>query len=231
MKLARPVVAAILAAVVSVITGCATPQKPVAFQPETVNWRAARVGVAMTPLPKVDTHMPGANCLLCIAAASVANSSLVDHSRTLPVEDLPRVKARIADAIRAKGGKVVVIEEPLEVSKLAEADKSAENAAPRNFRPLREQYGIDKLIVVEVSALGMWRTYSAYFPTSDPKATLQGRGYMVDLATNTYDWLQPVTVLRASDKVWDEPPKYPGLTNAYFQVLEVGSDEFVKPFQ
>lgn len=211
--------------------GCAVaPQNPVEMSPQAVASKTARIGVAMAPLPKVDTHLPGAGCLLCIAAANVANSELIDHSRTLPPEDLAQLKHEIARRIRAKGGQAIVVDEPLETDKLPDFSGEGPNLARKSFAPLKARYGIDKLVVIELHALGMWRTYSSYFPTSDPKATLQGRGYMVNLSSNAYEWYQPVSILKAADKAWDEPPKFPGLTNAYYQALELGKDQLLKPF-
>jgi hypothetical protein len=59
---------------------------------------------------------------------------------------------------------------------------------------------------------------------------LSGVGYMVNLSRNSYDWYLPVHIQKSADGVWDEPAKYPGLTNAYFQTLELARDSFLKPF-
>jgi hypothetical protein len=39
-----------------------------------------------------------------------------------------------------------------------------------------------------------------------------------------------VNVYQNSDGPWDEPPKYPGMTNAYFSALETARDRFLEPF-
>ena len=81
-----------------------------------------------------------------------------------------------------------------------------------------------------INTLGFIRTYSSYFPTSDPKGTIGGAGYLINLSNNLYEWYQPVNVTRSADTTWDEPPKFPGLTNAYFQVIELGKGVFLNPF-
>jgi hypothetical protein len=223
---------AALAAAALLLGGCAvTPQNPVPLAAESVASKSARIGVAMTALPKPTTMFPGANCLLCIGAANIANSALMNHTETLPLEGFDQLPEEVARRIRANGGNAVVIKEPLDVSKLARFESQAPNTARFNFMPLREKFGVDKLVVLHAGIVGMWRTYSAYFPTSEPKATVQGVGYMVNLSNNTYEWYQPVQIFKASDKEWDEPPKFPGLTNAYFQALEQGKDALLKPFQ
>ncbi|MBC7956976.1 MAG: hypothetical protein H7Y33_14040 [Cytophagales bacterium] len=184
----------------------------------------------MTALPAVDMNLPGAGCLLCMAAASVANSSLSTHTKTLPYEDLPKLKNQVAQALGKKTKDVIVIEAPLDLTTLPDAMSKGPNLATKDFSSLQKKYGVDKLLVIEIKAVGMERTYSGYIPTGAPLSVLDGSGYLVNLSNNTYEWYKPVRVTRAADGKWDEPPKFPGLTNAYFQVLEMGKDEFLKPF-
>ena len=107
----------VLAAIFIFQTGCGTVphQDPVLLSANTLTASAGRVGVIMTPLPKVDTNFPGAGCLLCYAAAAAMNSTLTDYVRTLPYEDLPKLKSDIAGLLRKKGADVVVIEEDLDI--------------------------------------------------------------------------------------------------------------------
>ena len=220
-----------IAAVVILLAGCATPpQQPMPLTDTALTASQGKLGVAMTPLPKVDTHLPGAGCLLCLAAASMANQALTAHSQSLPYEDLPKLKEMVAGLLRKKGIDAVVVAEDVNVEGLASYSGQAANAAPKDFTPLAQKYNVDRLLVISISTLGFERAYSAYIPTSDPKGVLRGTGYLVNLKDNTYGWYQPVQVLKSADSNWDEAPKFPGLTNAYFQVLELGKDEFLKPF-
>jgi hypothetical protein len=217
-------------AVAASTVGCATaPQAPVQLSPQSLSTKDAKIGVAMTAVPKVDTHLPGASCLLCIAFASAANSALTSHAQTLPQEGLPKLKDDLAESLRKKGLDVFVVPEELVVRNLPDFNSKEPNFSRKDFSALRDKYKVDKLLVVDLSLLGFERTYSAYIPTSDPKAVLRGTGYLVDLKTHALEWYAPVDVVRSADGKWDEPPKFPGLTNAYFQVVELGKDSFLKP--
>ena len=220
----------VLIAAALILTGCATPQRPVSLSENTLPSKTQRVGVAMTPLPKVDMRLPGASCLLCIAAATLANSSLIDYTRTLPHEDLPKLKESLAELLRKKGSNVIVISEDLDISKLPDYSGKDTDIAEKDFSPLKQKYDIDKVVLIQITDLGMLRPYSTYFPTSEPKAILKGVGSMVSLNNNAYEWYMPVELAKGSDGPWDESPNFPGLTNAYFQVLEMGKDAFLKPF-
>lgn len=223
-------ISAALAAISILLAGCVTPpQPPVTLTEVHPATLPGRVGVAMTALPKVDVHLPGAGCLLCMAAASLANQSLTSYARTLPYEDLPKLKEEIAGLLRKKGIDAVVLAEDVNVDALSSYSGEGTNKAKKDFTPLAKTYGVDKLVVISISTLGFERSYSAYVPTSDPKGVFRGTGFVIDLRDNTYSWYLPVSVLKSADGNWDEGPKFPGLTNAYYQAMELGKDEFLKP--
>lgn len=223
----------IVLSIVSIfIGGCVTaPQTPIDLSKDTLTPNSGRVGVAMTALPKVDTHIVGAGCLLCILAANAANSTLTTHAQTLPYEDLPKLKDNISDLLRKRGANAIVIGESIDMESLSDYATDGPNIARKNYAPLKQKYQIDKLLLINVKALGFYRTYSSYFPTSDPKGVFQGTGFIVNLNNNSYEWYLPVDFTKSSDGTWDEPPNFPGLTNAYFQALELGKDSFLKPFK
>jgi len=229
----RAFVASAAACALLVLTGCATkPQLPVSMNSTTLSAKGTRIGVAMTSLPTVDTSFPGAGCLLCMATASVANSSLTAYTKTLNHEDLPKLKQAVADLIRKRGAEPVVIAEDLKLDAFSDRPASAEgNFARKDYSPMLKKYGIDKLLLIDIRELGFERTYSAYVPTSDAKAVLRGSAALIDLKTHALEWYQPLAIVRASDGAWDEPPKFPGLSNAYFQVIELSKDEVLKPLK
>jgi hypothetical protein len=220
-----------LAVCALVLGGCAmTPQLPVSLASEAVGPQSGRVGIVMAALPKIEVRVPGADCLLCYAFASSANSALDTHAKTLSYEDLPNLKEEIAKLLGKKGSQVVVIPQALDIEALPNSRGEIANLAKKDFSSLQKKHGIDRLLVINITSLGFLRTYSAYIPTSDPKGSLRGTGFMVNLKSNTYEWYLPVDIARSADRNWDEPPKYPGLTNAYYQALELGKDSFLKPF-
>lgn len=220
----------IMATIAVLISGCATkPQQPISLAGDAVGPQSGRIGVAMTALPKHDTQVPGAGCLLCLATAIAANSSLTTHAKTLPYEDLAELKTIIAGQLRKRGADVAVIDGDLDLDSLSSFNGSGENVAKKDFTVLGKKHGIDRIVVVELAAIGFIRTYSAYVPTSDPKAYLKGDAYMIDTRTNAYQWFNPVMVTKSTDGKWDEPPSFPGLTNAYFQAIELGKDALIRP--
>jgi hypothetical protein len=218
----------LLLAGVVLLSGCATPQAPVSMSAQAFGTTGKNYGVLMTTMPVVDTQFPGAGCLLCIAAASMANSDLTKHAKTLPSDDLAKLDTQLGEVLRKRGVAVTMVPS-FDLKTLPDSAKGAPAFSKKDFSSLKAKYKIDKLLVVELGAVGFQRTYSAYFPTSEPKAYVGGAVYIVNLNDNSLEWYKPLAVLRAADGKWDEPPKYPGLTNAYYQSIELARDEVLKP--
>jgi hypothetical protein len=226
----RSSLAATIAVLGIFLGGCAVkPQQPVALNQEALSAKSGKVGVAMSALPKVDTYFPGAGCLLCYAFASASNSSLTKYAETLSHDDLSALKEDVAAVLRKKEVDVVVIKEPIDLKSLPDVRTDVPTNARKDFSSLRTKLAVDKLLVIDMPLVGYVRMYSSYVPTSDPKATVSGSSYLVDLKTNTYSWYVPIEISRSADGKWDEPPKFPGLTNAYFQAMEAGRDSVLKP--
>ena len=211
------------------LAGCAAPpQQPVTLSKNVLQTQGSRIGVAMAAPAKANTSFPGAACLLCLAAASMANSSLTTHTQALPLDDLLRLKTDVADALRKRGQAVTVIEEPIKLDDLPKLE-AAPNKSRFDFSALRNKHGIDKLLVISIDELGMTRSYASYIPTSDPQGVVSGVGYMVNLRDNTYEWYLPVRQVKSAAGKWDEAPSFPGLTNAYFQAVEGTRDAVLQP--
>lgn len=220
---------ALLVSATFLLTACASaPQLPLPVAPQAFAAPSNNYGVFLNKLPVVDTNFPGASCLLCIAAASVANSSLTAHTKTLPAEDLAVLNKQVADVLKKKGVKVTMIDD-LDVSKLPDVSKEVPNFARKDFTSLKAKYKIDKLLVINIGLIGIERNYSAYIPNGEPKAKIAGNTYIVNLNDNSLEWSMPINAVKASDGKWDEPPKFPGLTNAYYQVVEMAKDSVLTP--
>lgn len=222
--------AAMLAAVL-LLAACAAPvQTPVGLRSEVLSSAGGRIGVVASKLPKPDTQFPGAGCLLCIAVASAANSSMTDHVRTFALDELQPLKAEVAQLLRARGQDVVLIDEPVDVDALPDRSSAGTNEARKDFGAFKAKHRVDRLLVIDVRFIGVMRPYSAYIPNGDPYATVGGQAYVVNLGSHSLDWHEPLQVRRTAESKWDEPPKFPGLTNAYFQAIEMTKDLVKRPF-
>ena len=209
------------------LAACQTaPQNRISLNKDTLGAGKGRVAVAMR-VAAPDLYLPGAGCLLCMAAATIANTSLNTYAKTLKVDEMTQLKTEIVEMLRKKGIDAVAVDAPLEFEKMPDL-KLGPDMATKDFSSVAK--GFDRLLVVNVQQIGFVRTYAAYIPTSDAKATIDGVAYMVNLKSNAYEWYDHVTVTRSADGKWDEAPAFPGLTNAYFQAIEQAKDRMKTPF-
>ena len=215
-----------IAVAVSLAACHTVPQSPISLTKENLAAQKGRVAVAIR-VSNPDLFLPGANCLLCIGAATIANSSLNTYSKTLKTDELVAVQGEIVELLRKKGVDAVALAGQIDIARLPDL-KLGPNMATKDYSSVAK--GFDHLVVINVQQVGFVRNYAAYVPTSDAKATVSGFAFMVDMKTNAYEWFDHVVVTRSADGAWDEAPAFPGLTNAYFQTLEQAKDRVKTPF-
>ena len=222
--------AAFAAASLIVLAGCVTPpQVPVSLTKEALDPATGTIAVALPGIVKPEVDVSSAGCLLCLAAASMGNKTLAAHAEKLTYEDLSKLGNELVAGLRKKGIKAMPATHVVDVGGLPDFKTEAPNVAHQDFTAFRSKVQADKLLVVNITSLGFVRQYSAYFPVGAPQATLKGAVFIVNLKNNTYEYYQPLNFLKAADGQWDEPPTFPGLTNAYYQVIELGRDAILKP--
>jgi len=212
------------------LTGCVTPpQPPVSLNAEFLTASDNRIGVAMDTMPSPNLQLPGANCLLCIAVASGANSELSAHAKTLSTEELAQLKAEVLAVLKEQGRNVILVDDPLLINKLPKTKGLGEGFAKRDFSSFAEQHGLDHLLVIDINGIGMTRPYTSYIPMGAPQATVSGTAFLIDLQSNKYEWYLPIDLHLGTEGEWDEPKDFPGLTNSYYQVLESLRDRVLSP--
>lgn len=223
-----------LLALTILLGGCAAPvQKPLELPADYfgAKARSGRIGVVVAQLPKPDTAFPGAGCLLCLGVASMAHSALTTHVQTLGVEEFKPLKVELVALLKKQGVEAVAIDDVVAFNDLPDfKGGDAATSSRKDFSAFKGKHQVERLLVVNITALGVWRSYSSYVPTAVPRAVVAGQGFLVDLSTHALEWNLPIDISRAADGAWDEAPKFPGLTNAYFQAVEASLDVIRKPF-
>jgi hypothetical protein len=204
------------------LIGCAS--KPIPPTPLNKNFyddKNSKISVVVTSPEKVDTYLFGADCLLCYAAASAANSSLTSHMQTLPTTDFTNVKTEILKVLQDKGKIAEISTASLNLEKLKSFKTKENGFADVDYRVLKDVLKTDKLLLVQISRLGASRSYASYVPTGAPVGSVAGKILIVDLNTNKLELYMPINVDMSVQGEWDEPKNFPGVTNAYYQAIEM----------
>jgi hypothetical protein len=216
----------------SLLSGCATVvNNPVPLANESISASGGKIGVAMSKIPAPNTYFPGATCLLCIGVAEMAHNKMSALVKTLPTQELAALKEAVFAQLKQRGANVVLISEEINAGDLPVNSATGENLPRQDFRALKAKYGIDRIFLVSIDSFGVFRPYASYIPTGVPIAELIGSANIIDLTSNTYNWHLPLRTQRTAEGVWDEPPKFPGLTNAFYQVIELTKDAVLVPIK
>ena len=209
--------------------GCVSIQEPIAVE-DGLYQDADRLLVVMEQIPQATTHFPGADCLLCLLTAEGLHMTLGEHVETLKAEEFKVIESQIAAKLRENGLDVVISDEPVTVRDLPRAPSSGENMSSRDFTNLAAEHEASHVLVISVNLIGISRAFASYIPTEEPVARVRGFGYLVDVRDGTFDWYQPFDVAQGVEGEWDQPPDFPKLTNAFYQVLAKAQDEILSHF-
>jgi hypothetical protein len=217
--------------VTGLFVGCATqPITQLTLQKDTLS-SESKVVVLQNEIKEPSMDYPGASCLLCLGAAAVANGSLSNHVKTLPLDDIKTLGKLAGDKISASGAKVEVIETPLLLNKIPKAKKSKSlSVAKHDFSQYKASHQATHALVVNTTSVGVIRNYSAYVPVSGPIARIGGEVYLVNLATGEYVAYNTLDISKLPNGVWDQAPAFPNVTNAYYEAVEAARDQISNLF-
>ncbi|UTM58488.1 hypothetical protein L4174_006510 [Photobacterium sp. CCB-ST2H9] len=203
------------------LSACAVTPQPAVQLDKNLLSKDMKIGVVyIQPADKPTTHIFGASCLLCYGVASALTSDLDTHlESTLTNEELDKIKDLVLSEYASNSNQVKLVDLGMNIEDLKDSDKGL-GYAQKDFTNLKQTMNLDVLVVLQISQHGAYRSFSNYFPNTDPQGYVRGLLYAVDLNTNAY-----VQYLEINEKVqpkgnWDEPMSFPSVTMSYYQAVE-----------
>lgn len=213
------------------LTGCASVQQPLPLEETFWSEKQEVIGVAIAELPKPGSVLGGQQGLLDLAINTGVTSGMRAKVETWDITSLHGTPEKVVAQLQVLGYQAKPLAQPLTLADLPEIKGTKLGYSKINFSPLKEQEGIDKLVLFTVSAAGTYRTYYSIVPTSDPIAQVGATVQVIDLDDNRLLFHKPLAITRAADGDWDESPDYPNLSNAFYQALDEIQQQFISPFQ
>lgn len=216
-----------------ILSGCTAspPQPNVSLNTNLLAREDVKVGIYYAaPEDKATTHIWGANCLICYGVASALTGGLDTHlESTISTEELDAIKELVHSKYSARFNNVRMVDLPAPLKEMKDF-KDQLGFPEKDFRGLRESLDVEVLVIVQIGSHGAYRSFSNYIPNGDPQGYIGGLLYSVDLNTNAY-----LQYLSIDEKVqptgeWDEPPRYPSVTTAYYQAVENAKQKIEKSF-
>lgn len=218
----------LLFAGIFILSGCSSLPAQTKVMTDKSLWQTKpKVGLYVSNVPKITTSFPGASCLLCLAAASMANSSLTTQVETYQAKQLQSSKEKLIGMLKEKGVEVVVIDTLIKESAMKKRVNPANPHIVKDYSIYKTKNDVDQMFVVNFSFVGVTRGYSSYVPTGAPQAAITADVYMIDTKTNDFTLFDPISIIRGAEGEWDKPPKFPGITNAFYQAEEAAFDQLV----
>jgi len=210
----------VLSFVVLFLSGCVSMTPDYSVREQFWAEKNKVIGIATTELPKPSTYQTGNQGLLDVAINSSGASELTKHMNQQDISSFYGARDQLFEYLKAKGYKVKKISEPIKEKELAkfEAVNNADKKifySNKDYRPLKQKLGVDKVIVLSVLQAGTSRNYYGFIPTSKPVGTSSMRGQIINLENNQIEWNQSVSRSTPAAGNWDNPPSYPELTEAF----------------
>lgn len=215
-----PVVMLLSLVLLSLLSGCVTSPL-VQMKQEFWTQTDRSVGVAVAKLPEATAQKVGQQGLLDMAINEAMADELSKYLKTLDLSSYGKVSGETAMRMQAKGLKVREVGKTIDVAALNDfsSEDSSRVFANKDFRPLRQELGVDRLVLLTVTAAGTQRPYYGFIPTGKPIALMSTRGEIIDLTTNEILWRQLSTNTTPIDDPWDQPPNYPNVGVAVQKVV------------
>ena len=204
------------------LSGCITVTPNFAVKQQFWSDKSKKIGVVIGDMPQPKAHKGGNQGLLDIAINDANASDLDAHLQSLDVSKISTVAVKITKYLKSKGLSVKHIKNNLDLKSLkpfeAENDDAKKIYYPsEDYRSLKAQYGVDKLIVINIVRVGTIRDYYGFVPLGEPSGLSHLGGYAVNLSNNQLEWKQTVihqTPHNSTD--WDTPPQFDSLTKAMY---------------
>lgn len=219
------------------LSACVTVTPNFSAKPEFWSEKDKIIGVAIEQPPKPTAFKVGNQGLLDVAINQANASKLETHLNGLDTSKISELADRVAAYLRQKGFMVKRIAEPIRVDTLAileNKNNDAQNGyimADRDYTPLKQKYGVDKIVMLSIVRMGTIRNYYGFIPLGEPSGMCNLSGKVVNLNDNHLEWNQAVAQTTPnSDGPWDVPPDFPGLTKAVYGAFDQSRNTLYNDF-
>lgn len=217
---------------IALVTGCASVPMKVAPPPDFMSQKGT-IGVIWTNDGKKSTaqmYKLGSQGLLDMAINQAMAGKII---KRLDKEEIaPLVKRFYLDmfsaAFSVEGFEIQTVDTAYDKNKLKKIKKNKaknEGLSPYDFKSIAEELQVNRLMVLDIQAFGIARSYYGFIPTSQPKGYAQVIGYLLDGSSNLVIGQQYSKNIELSQGEWDVPPEYTNLMRASVTSLEKSIDE------
>ncbi len=212
------------------LSGCVTIPPTMALSDTFWTEKDKTVAIVIEKLPQADYMTLGQQGLLDLAINEGANSELNDYLHQLDMQEFLLIGEEFRSFIEAQGVSVVSVKTDYVLPELNPLE-GGKGFALKNFKPLRDDLGADRLLLISVPHAGVVRQYYGFIATGAPMADFFAKGIVVDLDTNRVLWRARFDTKLAIAEPWDEPPSFPNVTSAFYKAMEKAGVQLKNDFR
>jgi len=217
------------------LVGCVAMVPKIDVDPKFWADKEQVIGVAIAKLPTPASLKSGNQGLLDVLINEANASDLDKHLASLDISSVNQLNEKVVTYLTSKNIKAVKIDSAIDIKALPELNEEQRANKPHialhDYTSLKEQYHVDKLLVITVVNVGTMRSYYGFIPTSAPVGSCSINGKIINLSNNELEWNQTTTQnVPSADANWDTPPEFPGLTKAVFSAYEQTQQMLINQF-
>jgi len=197
--------------------GCAQQPRNVQLSENFWQNKNQKIAIASFKAPKPQVRTVGAQGLLDLAVNTTMNSGMNTFLKRTDLTWYKEINSSFANRLKEHTIKTSVLPQEFEHDK-----KSREL--------LLSQVEADKVLTLELRAIGARREYYSIIPKGAPEAFCVLVGELIDPKDKKVWWHHEVVIVQPVQGAWDQGPNYPNFTNALNVAVNEAKQEILDSF-
>ncbi len=198
------------------LTSCAT-QKNVKLSENFWNNPKQKIALATASVAtKPQLYQHGYQGLLEIAISRAMNKQLNSHLMQTDLMWYQKLASNFAAKLNERG--------------ISTKIDTQLNVNEKNYSQIASRAGSDKVLVIQLEAIGAVRNYYGLIPINAPQAYCVLSGKLINTSNNQVLWSYQTKVIRPVEGKWDQPPHYPELDHAIKIAINTAEHELIDSF-
>lgn len=197
------------------LTGCA--QRSVQLSDEFWQTRNQKVSIATFKAPEPEIHRKGNQGLIDYAINTAVSSKMSKALKRLDLSWYNNLYLSFAERLKKQKIHTNVLTKQFEKGK-------------KEHEILLSQAAGDKILTLELRAIGARRTYYGFIPTGAPTAYCVLVGELMDPKDKKVWWHHETEIITPVNGPWDQSPDYPNLMSTLHIAIQEAKQEMIDSF-
>jgi len=200
----------------TLLTGCAG-KRNIPLAENFWQEKQQKIRVASFKAPEPQMHTVGQQGLVDLAINSAMNNQMNKAIKNIDISWYAMLPENFSGQLKKHHMNVTLHPQPIDTSK-------------KSRDAILGQAAGDKLLTLELRAVGARRDYYGFIPTGAPQAYCVLVAEMVDPKDKKVLWRHETEILQPVEGAWDQPPNYPNFTRALQVAVNDAKQELLDSF-